>query len=58
MVVAAINTLQPEDAPVLKRRLRQALRETLASYKVPQKVVVTDESVFTERFKRVRVGRT
>jgi acyl-coenzyme A synthetase/AMP-(fatty) acid ligase len=58
IVVAAVNVLAPESSFALKRRLHAALRDTLASYKIPQKVVVTDEVIFNERFKRLRLNRT
>ena len=54
IVVARVNLISPEPLTALKKRIRIALRDKLPSFKIPQKVVLTDMQQFNERFKRMR----
>jgi acyl-CoA synthetase (AMP-forming)/AMP-acid ligase II len=54
IVVAKVSLQEPEGADELKRRIRVACRATLAPYKAPTKVVVTDEAFHTARQKKIR----
>jgi len=58
VVVAALNVLVPEPTPDLKHRVRSQLRGRLDPYKIPQRVIVTDEATYNERFKRLRLQRS
>jgi acyl-coenzyme A synthetase/AMP-(fatty) acid ligase len=53
--VAATVTLASEETPArFKARMRQALRDRLASYKVPARIAISDGELFNARFKRMR----
>jgi acyl-coenzyme A synthetase/AMP-(fatty) acid ligase len=54
IVVAKVALQDPEPADELKRRIRAACRASLAPYKAPAKVVVTDEAFHTARQKKIR----
>jgi len=51
IVCARIRILEPEDPKQLTRRIRDACRGQLESYKIPIKIQVTDEPLTTPRFK-------
>ena len=57
MVVATVKLVDPEPAAELKSRVRRTLKGKLEPFKVPQKIVVSDENQFNERFKRMRLMR-
>jgi long-chain acyl-CoA synthetase len=54
IVAARVNTLEPEDASTLSRRVRAFCRGKLASFKIPVRIVVGDGDLFSERYKKVR----
>ena len=54
IVVAKVQLVTPEPADALKRRIRQACIGKLTPYKIPSKVVVADEHLYTARQKKVR----
>jgi acyl-coenzyme A synthetase/AMP-(fatty) acid ligase len=54
IVVAKVALRDPEAADDLKRRIRAACRLSLAAYKAPAKVVVTEESFHNARQKKIR----
>ena len=54
IVVAKVALRCPEAADDLKRRIRAACRLSLAAYKAPAKVVITEESFHTARQKKIR----
>jgi acyl-coenzyme A synthetase/AMP-(fatty) acid ligase len=54
IVAARVRVVNPESAPDLKKRLRQHCQGRLAPYKIPVKVLLTDEEQFSERFKKKR----
>jgi acyl-CoA synthetase (AMP-forming)/AMP-acid ligase II len=54
IVTARINLFEPEDLTELKRRVRAFCRERLAPYKIPVKIVITDQEQHSARFKKMR----
>ncbi len=54
MVVAKIKTNKDETVRELKARMMKFCKDRLQAYKVPGKVLLTDESTYNERFKRMR----
>jgi acyl-CoA synthetase (AMP-forming)/AMP-acid ligase II len=54
IVVARVKTVEPETVAELKRRIRAACAERLAPFKVPSKVVLVDEDLYSSRHKKVR----
>jgi acyl-CoA synthetase (AMP-forming)/AMP-acid ligase II len=54
IVVAHIVLKLPEDEANLRKRIRKSCAETLASYKVPSKVVIATSSLYTNRLKKIR----
>jgi acyl-CoA synthetase (AMP-forming)/AMP-acid ligase II len=53
-VVARVNVFEPEDAQSLKRRIRSFCAGKLARFKIPVKVVVAQEPLFSQRYKKRR----
>ena len=58
MVVAKFKLKAPETQRELKARMLAFCRDKLQSYKVPGKIVLTDETTYNERFKRMRRVKT
>lgn len=58
MVVAKFKLKTPETARQLKARMLAFCKNKLQSYKVPGKIVLTDETTYNERFKRMRRVKT
>jgi acyl-CoA synthetase (AMP-forming)/AMP-acid ligase II len=54
IVTARINLFEPEDLSAFKRRLRSFCRERLAAYKIPTKIVLTEQEQHSARFKKMR----
>jgi long-chain acyl-CoA synthetase len=54
VVAATVVLEQPEPVTQFKRRLRAHCAEHLARYKVPVKVELTDQTAYSERFKKSR----
>ncbi|WP_309606934.1 long-chain fatty acid--CoA ligase [Phenylobacterium sp.] len=54
IVVAKVALQTPEPADDLKRRIRLACRASLAAYKAPAKVLISQESFHTARQKKIR----
>ena len=54
IVVAKIKLKAPEKQRELKARMLAFCKNKLQSYKVPGKIVLTDETTYNERFKRMR----
>ena len=54
MVVAKFKLKTPETPRELKGRMLSFCKDKLQSYKVPGKVLLTDETTYNERFKRMR----
>lgn len=55
-VMARIKLSTDEDAPAFRKRMRDFCREKLAPFKVPRKVILTDEAMHGGRFKKIRAG--
>lgn len=58
MVIAKIKLKETETAKELKARMLAFCKDKLQSYKVPGKIVLTDETTYNERFKRMRRATT
>ena len=58
MVVAKFKLKEPESIRELKGRMLAFCKDRLQSYKVPGKVLLTDETTYNERFKRMRRVKT
>lgn len=54
IVVAKVVLHQPEAADALRLRLRKACLAKLASFKVPAKVEILDQEMYSARFKKMR----
>jgi long-chain acyl-CoA synthetase len=54
VVGAKVMLEQPEPLAQFKRRLRKHCAERLARYKVPVKIEVTEQTEYTDRFKKLR----
>jgi len=58
MVVAKFKLKTPETLRELKARMLAFCKDKLQSYKVPGKIILTDETTYNERFKRMRRVKT
>lgn len=54
IVTARFNLFEPEDPAEFKRRVRTFCRERLAPYKIPVKIIITDNEQHSARFKKMR----
>ncbi|MGE0815317.1 MAG: fatty acid--CoA ligase family protein [Vicinamibacterales bacterium] len=54
IVVATLRLKAPEPMPQLKARVRAACAAKLEGYKVPTRIKVTEDVLYSERFKRLR----
>ncbi len=54
IVTVRCNLFEPEDLGDFKRRLRAFCRERLAAYKIPAKIILTDQEQHSARFKKMR----
>lgn len=54
LVRAKVKLLQPESLPEFRRRMQAFCRDRLPAFKIPQKVVLVDNDLHGERFKRIR----
>lgn len=54
LVVAKVQLATPEPADQLKRRIRQACAGKLTSFKIPSKVIVSQEPLYSARQKKMR----
>jgi acyl-coenzyme A synthetase/AMP-(fatty) acid ligase len=54
IVTARFKMQTPEPARALKARMMAYCKDKLASYKIPSKVLITDDTTYNERFKRMR----
>ena len=54
LVRAKVKLLQPESLPEFRRRMQAYCRDRLPAFKIPQKVVLVDNDLHGERFKRMR----
>ena len=57
-VVAKFKLKTPETRKELKAHMLAFCKNKLQSYKVPGKIVLTDETTYNERFKRMRRVKT
>ena len=54
IIVARVAVSEPESVDSLKARIRRACKEKLAAYKVPTRVVIAEEALYTARYKKSR----
>ena len=54
IVVAKVVTRTPEPVAALKQRIRKACLERLAPFKVPSKVVLAEDGLYSVRLKKLR----
>lgn len=54
MVVARVNLVEPEDPIQLTKRVRAFCRDKLAPFKIPAKVEIAGQSLFSPRYKKIR----
>ena len=54
IIVARVALAKPEPVDSLKARVRLACRAKLAAYKVPAKVVISEDALYTARYKKSR----
>ena len=57
IVVARVVTETPESRGALKKRIRAACAERLAAFKVPTKVVLAEQPLYSARHKKMRRAR-
>jgi len=56
IIVARVALAQPEAPDLLKTRIRAACRARLAAFKVPAKVLVAEDVLYTARLKKSRAS--
>lgn len=54
IIVARVVLAEPETPVSVKSRVRQACRTKMAPFKVPTKVLVADDALYTNRYKKSR----
>jgi acyl-CoA synthetase (AMP-forming)/AMP-acid ligase II len=54
MIVARVTLAEPEKVPTLRKRIRATLKGRTAPYKIPSKVEITNETLHSARFKKMR----
>jgi hypothetical protein len=52
--VARVALAEPEPVESVKSRIRVACKASLAAYKVPAKVVIATDEIYTARYKKSR----
>lgn len=58
IIVARVVLSEPESVASIKLRVRQACKACLAGYKVPTKVVIAEDKLYTARYKKSRQAET
>ncbi|MGE3853028.1 MAG: class I adenylate-forming enzyme family protein [Planctomycetota bacterium] len=54
IIVARVALVEPESVDSVKSRIRVACKASLAAYKVPAKVVIATDAIYTARYKKSR----
>lgn len=54
IIVAEVVTHEPESLAEIKKKVRKACLEELASFKVPSKVVLSERDMYSKRMKKIR----
>ncbi len=54
IIVARVALAEPEPVDSVKSRIRVACKASLAAYKVPAKVVIATDAIYTARYKKSR----
>ena len=55
IVCVKVNLIDAEDPAEVRARIKRHCRERLERFKVPVKIQIVDEKLFTERFKKIRL---
>jgi acyl-coenzyme A synthetase/AMP-(fatty) acid ligase len=55
IVCATVRLVSEEDPKIASQRIKKICREKLASFKVPVKIEIVEQSGFNHRFKKIRV---
>jgi acyl-CoA synthetase (AMP-forming)/AMP-acid ligase II len=58
VVVARVKLSAEESLSAFRTRMRQYCRDRLAPFKIPQKVILVDQPMHGDRFKKLRRERT
>lgn len=56
VVIATVNLVEPEDPQQLDKRMRQFCKDKLAPYKIPMVLKVSEDKLYSGRFKKMRRG--
>jgi hypothetical protein len=56
MVQASVKLNSDETLSDFRKRMRTFCKDKLASFKIPQKVILTDHAFHGGRFKKMRIG--
>jgi len=56
IVVATLNLMAPEEEESVKKRLREFCKGKLSPYKIPMKIEMVSQDLYSARFKRVRTA--
>ncbi|MEB3282538.1 MAG: long-chain fatty acid--CoA ligase [Lyngbya sp.] len=56
VVVATVNLVEPEDPQKLNLRMREFCKDKLAPFKIPMVLKVSEEKLYSGRFKKMRKG--
>lgn len=54
IVAVRVNLQQPEEAAAFRQRMRLFCRDRLAAFKVPVRVEITEDDLYSTRLKRIR----
>lgn len=54
MVVARVTLAEPEEPSALRKRIRSALKEKAAPFKIPAKIEITENPLHSARYKKMR----
>jgi len=54
MVVTRVNLVEPEDQRELSKRMRAFCRDKLVRFKIPVKVEIAGQALFSARYKKIR----
>ena len=53
-IKAIVCLKEPEDRKIISRRVRNFCKKHLEPYKIPQKIEILENKLFSQRFKKIR----
>ena len=56
MVTAKVNLQTNETLGEFRKRMKNFCKEKLPNFKIPQKVVLIEKDMYSERYKKLRTG--